>query len=55
MTEEEAIILWPKINSFFKENSREPNIDSTDQLEKKNGRNYTIFKKNLKRKMGRSE
>ncbi|MDK0967521.1 helicase-related protein [Clostridium perfringens] len=54
MTEEEAIILWPKINSFFKENRREPNIDSTDQLEKRMAE-AILFLKNLKRKMGRSE
>ncbi len=36
MTEEEAIILWPKIKSFVKNsNGKEPNIESFDPLERR--------------------
>lgn len=36
MSEEEAILLWPKIKSFVKNgNGKEPNIDSYDPLEKR--------------------
>jgi hypothetical protein len=33
MTDEEALILWPKIKNFVQMNNREPNISSTDPLE----------------------
>jgi hypothetical protein len=36
MTEEEAIILWPKIKSFVKNgNGKEPNLESFDPLERR--------------------
>jgi hypothetical protein len=36
MTEEEAIILWPKIKSFVKNGGgKEPNIESFDPLERR--------------------
>ncbi len=33
MTEEEAVILWPKVIAFHKENEREPSLTSSDQFE----------------------
>ncbi len=33
MTKEEAVILWPKVIAFHKENDREPSLTSSDQLE----------------------
>ena len=35
MSDEEAILLWPKIKEFFKTNNREPNLNTTDPLEKR--------------------
>lgn len=35
MTDEEAIILWPKINNFVQANGREPDFKSEDPLEKR--------------------
>lgn len=35
MSDEEAILLWPKIKAFFKFHSREPNIASLDPLERR--------------------
>lgn len=35
MTDEEAIILWPKIKLFVKTNNREPNLNAIDPLEKR--------------------
>lgn len=52
MTEEEAIILWPKINNFISQNNRQPNIDSLNPLEKRMAE-AIVFLKDLKRKMRR--
>lgn len=49
MSEEEAIVLYPKIAVFKKENGRFPEIDAIDPLEKRLAEAF-IFLKNLKRK-----
>jgi superfamily II DNA or RNA helicase len=49
MSEEEAIVLYPKIAAFKKENGRFPEIDAIDPLEKRLAEAF-IFLKNLKRK-----
>ncbi len=35
MSEEEALILWPKIKAFVQENGRQPSITSSDALEQR--------------------
>jgi hypothetical protein len=35
VTEEEAVIFWPKIEDFFKEHGKEPSIASSNSLEKR--------------------
>lgn len=35
MSDEEAVLLWPKIKDFFKVQGREPNINSLDPLERR--------------------
>jgi hypothetical protein len=35
MSDEEAVLLWPKIKDFFKAQGREPNINSLDPLERR--------------------
>jgi len=35
MTDDEAILLWPKINTFVKTLGRKPNLDALDPLEKR--------------------
>lgn len=35
MTEEEALLLWPKINAFVKTQEREPQMNAYDPLEKR--------------------
>lgn len=49
MTEEEAIILWPKINEFVKSFKKEPNLQSFDSLERRMAE-AIIFLKEQKRK-----
>lgn len=49
MTLEEALLLWPKINDFVKTFKREPNLQSSDPLEKRMAE-AIIFLKELKRK-----
>lgn len=48
MSEEEALALWPRIQRFVKDNSREPDSDSPDELEKRLGR-ALIWLRNKKR------
>lgn len=49
MTLEEAYILWPKINEFVKTFKKEPNLQSSDPLEKRLAE-AIIFLKEQKRK-----
>lgn len=35
MTDDEAMILWPKINDFYRSRGRTPNIESIDPFEKR--------------------
>ncbi len=49
MTLEEAQLLWPKINDFVKTFKKEPNLQSTDPLERRMAE-AIIFLKEQKRK-----
>lgn len=51
MTEEEAIILWPKIKNFAKEVGREPSISSFDPQERRMAEALILLRK-LKREQG---
>lgn len=51
ITEEEAIILWPKIKKFVKEVGREPNISSYDPQERRMAEALILLRK-LKRERG---
>ena len=51
ITEEEAIILWPKIKKFVKEVGNEPNISSFDPQEKRMAEALILLRK-LKRERG---
>ena len=35
MSDEEAVLLWPKIKEFFKEHGREPNLNAVDPIERR--------------------
>jgi len=35
MSEEEAVILWPRINEFFKDKGREPSVTASDIYERR--------------------
>ncbi|CAM4342273.1 DEAD/DEAH box helicase [Paenibacillus alkaliterrae] len=50
MTEEEAILLWPKIKEFVESKRVQPNIHSSDPLERRMAE-AIIFLKEQKRKM----
>jgi hypothetical protein len=46
MTEEEAIVLWPKIKSFVKQHEwKQPNRESQDPLEKRMAEAIILLKK----------
>ena len=48
MTFDEAKILWPKIKAFTQQNGREPNLNSTDPLERRMAE-CMVYLKELKR------
>ena len=50
MSEEEAILLWPKIQAFIKANNKHPDLKSSDPLEVRMAE-AIIYLKDLKRKM----
>lgn len=50
MSEDEAILLWPKINQFIKINCKHPNFQSSDPLEKRMAE-AIIYLRDKKRKM----
>jgi len=35
MTEDEAVLLWPKVKHFFKTTGRQPSLTAVDPLEKR--------------------
>ena len=49
MTEDEAVILWPKINEWVKKTGTRPNLQSFDQKEKRMAETL-VFLRELKRK-----
>jgi hypothetical protein len=51
MTEEEAKLLWPKVNEFFASKGRHPNINSLDAIERRLAE-VVIYLKNQRRKHG---
>ncbi|MFK3844416.1 DEAD/DEAH box helicase [Stenotrophomonas sp. NPDC078853] len=51
ITDDEAVLLWPKIKEFNRINGRPPNPDSTDALEVRMGQ-ALIFLRNERRKEG---
>jgi superfamily II DNA or RNA helicase len=51
MTDEEAILLWPKVKEFVKINNFEPSVNSVDPLERRLA-DALIYLKNQRRKQG---
>ncbi|MDN4493095.1 DEAD/DEAH box helicase [Ureibacillus aquaedulcis] len=54
MSEEEVLILWPKINEFVKTQQRQPSLESSDPLERRMAE-AIIYLKDQKRKMKNGE
>jgi hypothetical protein len=54
MTDDEAIILWPKINDFVNSMGRQPSIESLDNTEKRLAE-ALIYLRQLKRRWGNGE
>lgn len=50
LSEEEVLILWPKINEFVKTQRRQPSLESSDPLERRMAE-AIIYLKDQKRKM----
>jgi hypothetical protein len=52
MSDEEALILWPKIKSFVQNNNgKQPNINSIDPLERRLAE-AIVYIQNQRRKQG---
>lgn len=45
MSEEEAVILWPRINNFLKEKGREPSVTASDMYERRLGEALAYIKR----------
>ena len=50
VTDEEAVLLWPNINDFFREHQVEPSITSKDPYEKRLGEVLAYVRKRLAEK-----
>lgn len=53
MTEDEAAMLWPRINDFVRNNNRMPNKDSDDPLEKRMGEALIYIRNKKAERMAR--
>ena len=53
MTEDEAAMLWPRINDFFRNNNRIPDKDSDDPLEKRMGEALIYIRRQIAERMAR--
>lgn len=53
MTEDEAAMLWPRINDFFRTNNRMPDKDSDDPLEKRMGEALIYIRNKKAERMAR--
>lgn len=53
MTEDEAAMLWPRINDFFRNNNRIPDKDSDDPLEKRMGEALIYIRNKKAERMAR--
>ena len=53
MTQDEAVLLWPKIKQFVEIRGSQPNIQSPDPLEKRLAE-AIIYLKEQKRKMAQN-
>ena len=53
MTEDEAAMLWPRINDFFRNNNRIPDKDSDDPLEKRMGEALIYIRRQIAERMAK--
>ena len=53
MTEDEAAMLWPRINEFVRNNNRMPDKDSDDPLEKRMGEALIYIRRQKAERMAR--
>jgi hypothetical protein len=51
MTEDEAVLLWPRIEEFTKQNGKEPNLNSPDAFEKRMAEALIWIKNKAKQRM----
>ncbi len=51
VSEEEAIMLWPKIKAFIKENGREPSLNAIDPIEQRYAEALAFIRKAKQQKM----
>ena len=52
VTEDEARVLWPKVNDFVQKMQREPNLDSNDPYERRLAEVLLYAKRRLLEKNG---
>ncbi|WEF12653.1 ATP-dependent helicase [Pectobacterium actinidiae] len=55
VSEEEAIILWPKIKQFTREQQREPSLNASDPIEKRYAEALAFIRKMKQQKLANQE
>lgn len=55
VSEEEAIILWPKIKQFTREQQREPSLNTSDPIEKRYAEALAFIRKMKQQKLANQE
>ncbi|QYM97368.1 ATP-dependent helicase [Dickeya ananatis] len=55
VSEEEAIILWPKIKQFTREQQREPSLNASDSIEKRYAEALAFIRKMKQQKLANQE
>lgn len=55
VSEEEAVILWPKIKAFTREHQREPSLNSSDPIEVRYAEALAFIRKMKQQKMAQQE
>lgn len=55
VTEEEAVMLWPRIKTFRRENQREPSLNSSDPIEQRYAEVLAYIRKMKQQRMAQQE
>ena len=55
MSEEEAVVLWPRINEFRREKGREPTVTAADAYERRLGEALAYIKRKAQERKAQAQ